>query len=99
MIRLARIHVAAPGKSFELMAVLKEAAGVVKAVTGHEVTTFASMGAQVGELIAVVNYAGWAEYEEATVKLLASRDYQAIVKKYEGLLVPGASRDHLLRQI
>lgn len=99
MIRLARINVAAPGKSFELMAALKEAASVVKAVTGHEVTVFASMGAQVGEFIAVVNYASLAEYEEATARILASRDYQAVAKKFEGLLVPGASRDHLLRQI
>ena len=44
MIRLARIQLAMPGKGFELMAVVKEAAGVVKAVTGLEVATFASMG-------------------------------------------------------
>ena len=99
MIRLARIQLAMPGKVFELMAVAKEAAGVVKAVTGREVATFASMGAQVGETVSVVNFGSWAEFEEATAKLLASRDYQAIVKKFEGLTVPGASRDHLLRQI
>ena len=49
--------------------------------------------------MSVVNFGSWAEYEEARAKLLASRDYQAIVKKFEGLTVPGASRDHLLRQI
>jgi hypothetical protein len=99
MIRLARIQLAMPGKGFELIAAVKEAASVVKAVTGHEVMTFASMGAQVGETVSVVNFDSWAEYEEATDKLIASRDYQAIVKKFEGLVVPGASRDHFLRQI
>lgn len=49
--------------------------------------------------MSVVNFGSWAEFEEATAKLLASRDYQAIVKKFEGLTVPDASRDHLLRQI
>ncbi|HKN29406.1 MAG TPA: hypothetical protein VJY34_16590 [Roseiarcus sp.] len=81
------------------MALVKEVAGVVKAVTGHEVATFASMGSQVGELVSVVNFGSWAEYEEATVKLLASSDWQAVVKKFEGVTVPGASRDHFLRQI
>ncbi len=99
MIRLARIQLAMPGKGFEFMAVVKEAAGVVKAVTGARGRDFRQHGAQVGETVSVVNFGSWADYEEAMAKLLASRDYQAIVKKFEGLTVPGASRDHLLRQI
>jgi hypothetical protein len=41
----ARINVAMPGKTFELMAAVKEAAAIVKSLTGLEVTTFPSMGA------------------------------------------------------
>jgi hypothetical protein len=33
------------------------------------------------------------------MKLLASAEFQAAVKKLEGLLLPGAGRDHLLRQM
>ncbi len=99
MIRLARINVAMPGKTFELMAALKEAADVVKSVTGAEVTTFASMGAHVGEFVSVSNYASLAEFEEKVAKLLGNAKYQAVIKKFEGLIVPGASHDHFLREV
>ena len=97
MIRLARITLAMPGKVFELAAALKEVASVVHAVAGVEVQAFASMGAQVGEMVAVSNYASLAEFEEKSAKILASPEYQAAVRKLEGLVVPGAPRDHLLR--
>ena len=99
MIRFARIRLAAPGKEFELMAAVKEAASVVKSVSGVEVTTFASMGAQVGEFVSVSNYSSLADFEEKSAKLLGSAKYQEVVKKFQGLMVPGASRDHFLREI
>jgi hypothetical protein len=99
MIRLARVHVAAPGKTFELIAALKEAAGVVKVVTGLELTNFISMGAQVGETVSVMNFSSMEMFEEASVRLLTSKDWQARTRKFEGLVVPGLSRDQLLRQI
>jgi hypothetical protein len=99
MIRNARIHVAMPGKSFEVMALLKEAAEIVKSVTEVEVTVFGSMGSHVGEFVSVSNYASLADCEEKVAKLLADTKYHAAVKKFEGLLVPGASHDHFLRQI
>jgi hypothetical protein len=99
MIRLARINVATPGKTLELMAVLKEAAGVAKAVAGIEIMNFASMGAQVGETVSVSNYSSLADFEEKAGKLFASPEWQAMIRKFEGLVVPGASRDHFLRQI
>lgn len=99
MIRLARITVAMPGKAFELMALLKEAGKVTKAVAGIEVTTFASMGAQVGEFVSVSNYSSLADYEERVSKVLASSEWHAFTKKLEGLVVPGSSRDHFLREI
>ena len=99
MIRLARITVAAPGEAFALRAVLKEAAAVVEKVAGVEVATFASMGSQVGEFVSVSNYSSLAEFEEKSAKLLGSADHQAVVKKLAGLVVPGSSHDHFLRQI
>jgi len=99
MVRLARITVALPGKMSELMAALKETAEAVKAAAGVEVMVFASMGAQVGEFISVTNYDSLADFEEKGSKVLASPAYQAAIKKFEGLAVPGASRDHLLRQV
>jgi hypothetical protein len=99
MIRLARIVVAMPGKTFELLAALKEAAGAVKAAAGVEVMVFGSLGAQVGEYISVSNYDSLADFEEKGGKILASPEYQAVVKKFEGLIVPGSSRDHFLRQV
>jgi hypothetical protein len=50
----ARINVAMPGKTFELMAAVKEATAIVKSVTGLEVPTFPSMGALLGEFVNVV---------------------------------------------
>src|SRR5271154_1559230 len=94
MIRLARISLAMPGKIFELLAVLKEAAAVVKSVTGVEVTIFSSMGARVGEYVSVSNYSSLADFEEKMTKLLDSAEWQAMVKKFEGLNVPGSTHDH-----
>ena len=99
MIRLARIVVAMPGKVFELQAVLKEAAAVVQKVGSVEVLTFASMGANVGEFVSVSNYNSLADFEEKATKILASAEYQAVVGKLEGLVVPGSSHDHFLRQV
>ncbi len=99
MIRLARISLAMPGKTFEVMTALKEAASVIKSVTGVEVTIFSSMGAQVGEYVSVSNYSSLADFEEKMAKLLGSAEWQAMVKKFEGLMVPGSTRDHFLRQI
>ena len=99
MVRLARIHVALPGKSFALVAVLKEAAEAVKAAAGVEVMVFGSLGAQVGEYISVSNYDSLGDFETKAVKILGDERYQAVIKKLEGLVVPGSSRDHFLRSV
>ena len=88
-----------PGKVFELQAVLKEVAAIIKTVSGVEVMIFAGMGAQVGQVVSVSNYGGLADFEEKAAKILGSAEYQAVVKKFEGLVVPGSSHDHFLRQI
>ena len=97
MIRQARIVLAMPGKAFELVAAVKEIAAVIHAVAGVEVQIFASLGAQVGEMVAVSNFASLAEFEEKSTKILTSPEYQAAVRKVGGLAVPGATHDHLLR--
>ena len=99
MVRLARIVVAMPGKTSEVAALLKETAAIIKSVVGVDVIVFSSLGAQVGELMSVSNYNNLADFEEKGTKILGSAEYQAAIKKFEGLLVPGASHDHLLRQI
>jgi hypothetical protein len=99
MIRLARFHVAMPGKSAALLSLLKEVAAVIKSAAGVEVLVFASLGSHVGESMSVSNYNSLADFEEKATKILASADYQALVKKLDGLVVPGSSHDHLLRQV
>ena len=99
MVRLARIVVAMPGKTFEVLAALKEAAAAVKAAAGVDVIVFGSMGAQVGEFISVSNYESLADFEAKMTKVLSSSQYQSAIKKFEGMVVPGASRDHLLREM
>jgi len=47
----------------------------------------------------VSNYSSLADFEEKMAKLLGSAEWQAMVKKFEGLVVPGSTRDHFLRQI
>jgi hypothetical protein len=99
MVRLARINLAAPGKQFELIAALKESAALVKEIIGVEVTTFTSMGSKVGETVSVLNFKSFAEWEELSAKLLSNPKWQAFSKKFDGLVVPGYSHDHFLRQV
>lgn len=99
MIRLARIHLALPGKSFELLEVLKEAAEAVKAAAGVDVMILATMGSQVGEYFSASNYENFADFEAKGMKILSDPRYQAVVKKLDGLVAPGSSRDYLMRQV
>jgi hypothetical protein len=99
MIRLARTVVAMPGKQFEVLAVIKETAAVVKAEAGVEVTVFGRLGGHVGEIVSVTNYNSLADFEEKVAKILASAKYQAVIKKFEGLIEPGLQHDRLLRQL
>jgi hypothetical protein len=99
MIRFVRTSVPMPGKQFEVVALSKETAAVIKAAAGVEVTIFGRLGAQVGEIVSVTNYSSLADFEEKVAKILASPAYQAVAKKFEGLLVPGSSHDRLMRQL
>jgi hypothetical protein len=99
MIRLARSYVAMPGKYFEAVAAVKEAGAIVEKVAGVKVTIFTRLGGQVGELTSVTNYSNLADLEERAAKILASAEYQAVVKKLEGLIVPGQYNDRLMREV
>ena len=99
MIRLARMVVAMPGKAFELQAALKEVVAAVKEVSGVEVTIMASFGSQVGEFVSASNYESLADFEEKGAKIIGSAQYQAAIRKFEGLIVPGSARDHLMRTL
>jgi len=98
-VRYVRTVLAAPGKFFEALAVVKESDAIVEKVAGVKVTTFTRMGGPVGEITGVSNYANLADLEERVAKLLASAEYQAVTKKFDGLVVPGESSDRLLREV
>jgi hypothetical protein len=98
-VRLARLYTAMPGKIPEVLAVSKEVAAVVKRIADIDALVFASMGNQIGQFVTVTNYASFADFEEKALKILGSTEYQAIVKKYDGLLVPGSAHEHLLREV
>ena len=51
-------------------------------------TTFTSMGSQVGETVSVSNYSSLSDFEEKSAKLLGSSEWHAVAKKFEGLIVP-----------
>jgi hypothetical protein len=99
MIRLARIYLASPGKSFDLLEVLKELRDAVKAAAGVDVMILATMGSQVGEYFSASNYDSLADFEAKGTKILGDARYQAAVKKLDGLVVPGSSRDYFMRQV
>jgi antibiotic biosynthesis monooxygenase (ABM) superfamily enzyme len=98
MITFTRTLTALPGKTFEVIAYIKETQALVKKVVGLESTIYAVSGGAVGEFVSVLRFDSFAHFEEVVLKLLASPEYQAIVKKGEGLVAPGA-RDQLLRSI
>jgi hypothetical protein len=98
-IRLARSYTAMPAKSTEVLAIAREVAAVIKRVADVDVTIFATMGSQVNEFVSVTNYSSFAEFEEKGNKILGNPEYQAVIRKYEGLLVPGSIHDRLLREV
>ena len=99
MITLVRTIVAAPGKSLDALAQAKEMAALVERVTGAELSVGVAMGGVFGEIAWIGHYDSLAQMDEANVKMMASADFRAESKKFESLLVPGASRDHIWRHV
>jgi NIPSNAP len=98
-IRYVRTVIAAPGKSFDAIAVAKESAAIFEKITGVKVTTFIRLGGPVGEITSVTNYASLGDLEDRVAKAMASAEWQAVTRKFEGLVVPGESGDRLLREV
>ena len=96
-VRYVRTSLALPGKFFEALAVVKEAAAIVEKVTGSKVTTMTRIGGPVGEITNVVIYSNLAELEETSTKLLANAEYQAMSRKLAGLI--SEANDRLLREV
>jgi hypothetical protein len=78
---------------------LKEVREVVKAAAGVDMMIFATMGSQVGEYFTASNYESFADFETKAMKIIGDGRYQSAVKKLNGVVVPGSSRDHFLRQV
>ena len=101
MITLVRTIQTMPGKIGEAIAWAKEGVAIVKRVTGTEVEVSVSFGGVVGEMAFIRNYDNAGQVEEATVKLLADREYVTAIGKAAaaGLFVPGSARDQMWRRI
>jgi hypothetical protein len=99
MITFVRTIVAAPGKSLDVVAQAKEMAALVKRVTGADLAVGAALGGTFGEIAWITHYESLAQMDEANVKMMADPEFRVASKKFENLLVPGASRDHIWRHI
>jgi hypothetical protein len=99
MITFVRTIQAMPGKIVETLTNAKEMAGLVKRATGVDVAVGASFGGSISELAWISHYDNLAQMEAANDKMLGDAEIRAAMKKFENLLVPGASRDHIWRHI
>jgi hypothetical protein len=99
MITFVATIVAMPAKIVETVTIAKEMAELIKRATGVEVAAGASFGGRVNEVALISQYDSLAHMEAASDKVLADADFLAGVKRFEGLLVPGASRDHIWRHV
>ena len=95
MITFVRTIVAMPGRIAETLAAAKEMSGLVKRATGVDVAVTTSVGGNVSEIAWISRHDSLAQLETINEKMFADADVRAGMKKFEGLLVPGASRDHI----
>lgn len=95
MVTFVRTAVALPGKIFEALAVAKEIAALVKRTTGAELAVATGFGGVFGEIAWVSHPDSLAQMEEMNAKLMGEAEVRTAFKKWETLLVPGASRDHI----
>jgi hypothetical protein len=99
MIVFVRTMVAMPGKTMELIAFAKEIAKVVKQANGVEVSVSTSIGGAAGAVAWTSMAESLAELEKGTATLMANAEYQSMLKKAEGLVVPGSTHDQLWRRL
>jgi hypothetical protein len=99
MITFTRTITAQPSKLFEMIAYLKETQTFVKTAVGLDPSINAVSGGVTGQFVSILTFNNFAHYEEVVTKLLANPGYQALVKKGEGIIVPGTGHDQLLRSL
>jgi hypothetical protein len=99
MITFVRTTVALPGKIGDVVALAKETAAHVKRVTGTDVAVATSFGGSYSEVAWISHADNLADMEEANNKLMADAEFRAQLKKWENMVVPGATRDHIWRHV
>ena len=95
MVTFIRTVVALPGKLFELLALAKEIAAVVKGVTGMDLAVCSAFGGNPTEVAWIWQFDSVAQLETNAVKVMADAEYRTALKKLENLVVPGSARDQI----
>jgi len=99
MITFVRTIQAMPGKIVDVLAQAKEMAALVKRATSVDIAVAAAFGGSISEIAWISRYDSLAQMETANDKMMADAEVRAAMKKFENLLVPGASRDHIWRHV
>jgi hypothetical protein len=97
MITFVRTATALPGKTSDLMAFAKESVKVIKQAIGVDVSVNTAIGGAVGTVGWVSVYENLAQLEEKSAKLMADAEYGALLKRAEGVVLPGSTQDRLWR--
>lgn len=78
MVTFIRTVVALPGKLFELLALAKEIAAVVKGVTGMDLTVCSAFGGNPTEVAWIWQFDSVAQLETNAVKVMADAEYRTV---------------------
>ena len=95
MVTFVRTNVALPGKLFELLAVAKEMAAIVKGLTGIDLTVCSAFGGNPTEVAWILQVDSVAQLEANYVKIMTDAGYRTELKKFENLVVQGSARDQI----
>ena len=99
MVTFVRTNVALPGKLFELLAVAKEIAAVVKGLTGTDLAVCSAFGGNPTEVAWIWQVDSVAQLETNAGKVMGDAEYRTALKKVENLVVPGSARDQIWMHI
>jgi UDP-N-acetylmuramyl tripeptide synthase len=95
MVTFVRTNLALPGKLFELLAVAKEIAAVVKGLTERDLVVCSAFGGNPAEVAWIWQVDSIAQLEANGVKVMADAEYRTALNKLENLVVPGSARDQI----
>lgn len=99
MITFCRSVSIAPGMLSAAMAFANEIKAQVKATSGVDLQIAVPIGGKASRLAWIGNYESLAELDTAMVKLLGDPQYQELVKKAAGIVVPDTLVDEIWRTI